>query len=221
MSNHQEERGTYLSPAKELPGLHKALREYANDLHDKVRAEVQRLHQIAGGTRSVTKYAEVMRGHGCFDQWYAMGRPNGIPVDADSVNRLAYEVIDHMLRDAHEGRKNVHKPTVAEIERYAPQATNRTSEFFPDFESSISFSGREVTWSVEQNNRSVDHTHETLMAKIFWGHMDRINWTRNSGGFCLYVDEYRRELGGGGDVETNRYGPLGGQPTGPASHPRR
>lgn len=219
MSNHQEERGTYVIPAKELPGLHKALREYANDLHDKVRAEVQRLHALAGGTRSVSRYAEAMRGHGAFDQWYAMDRLNGLPFDADPVSALAYEVIDYMLRDAHAGRKNIHKPTVADVDRYAPKVTNRTSVFRPDSEVTISFSGREVTWSVALNNRNVDRAHQTPMAKIFWGHMNRIHWTRNSGGFSLYSDEHRRELGGGGDVETNRYGPLGGQPTGPA--PRR
>lgn len=209
MSNHQEERGTYTIPAKELPGLHKALREYANDLHNKVRAEVQRLHALAGGTRSVTKYTEAMQGRGCFDQWYAMGRVNGIPVDADPVAKLSYEVIDHMLRDAHQGHKSIHKPTVAEIERYAPKATNRTDEFFVDDEARISFHGREVTWSVAESNHSVDDAYKAPMARIFWDHMKRIRWTRNSGGYCLYADEHRRELGGGGDVETNRYGPLG------------
>lgn len=220
MSNHQEERGTYIIPAKELPGLHKVLRNYANDFHAKVRAEVERLHQLAGGTRSVKKYAGAMRGHSIFDSWYRAGGLFGIPRGADPVDTAAAEIIDQMLTDAHRGVRGIHKPTLTEIQRHAPKVTNRTDTFHPDHETTIAFKGRTVTWGVMENNRSVDHAHQSPMAEVFWGRMNRIHWTRNSGGCSLYADEYSRELGGGGDSETNAYGPLGGQPTGARPAPK-
>lgn len=220
MSNYQEERGTYTIPAKELPALHKALRTYANDFHAKVRAEVERLHQLAEGTRSVTRYAETMRGESIFDSWYRVEGIFGTAREADPVDLAAGEINHQMLTTASRGWKGIHKPTLAEIERCAPKVTNRTAVFHPDHETTISFNGRAVTWEVMENNRSVDYAHESPMADVFWTQMNTIEWTRNSGGDSLYADEYSRELGGGGDIETNAYGPLGGQPTGRKPAPK-
>lgn len=219
MSCYEEESGTYTLPTVEVPKLHSALRDHTNTVHAQVRAEVQRLHKLAGGTRSVKKYAEAMRGHAQFDSRYD-GMMFGFDVDADPVSLAATEVIDRMLTAASRGEKGIHKPTLAEIEFYAPKATNRTKTFTADHETMISFDGRRVTWSVMENNHSVDRAHDTDLARIFWGYLDGISWTRNSGGSCLYGNEYSRELGGGGDSETNLYGPLGGQPTGVKPKPQ-
>lgn len=212
MSCHEEERGTYTLPAKEVVGLHKALREHTNDRHERVRQEVYAIHQRAGGTRSVKKYLEALTALGIRPLYSGDGKHLlnlHCELDSDRIQEDALEIIADMLAEAHSGNKGVHKPTLAEIERVAPKVNNRTQTFRVGDEGCISFHGREVTWDIGCNNHNVEQAHDSGIAKVFFGYLDGIRWTRNSGGYCLYGNEYSRELGGGGDAVTNRYGPLG------------
>jgi len=63
-----------------------------------------------------------------------------------------------------------------------------------------------VTYSVPENNHACDNARESHVGRLFFRTMDRINWTRGSGG-CLYGnDEYHRDAhhgtGGGGNYVT-------------------
>lgn len=92
-------------------------------------------------------------------------------------------------------------------------------------EFSISFDQKEksITWSVQDNNHSVDRARDHVMGRLFFNVMGSVKWGRGSGGQIAGNDEIHkddREEGGGANYVTARYGPLGGQPVGVKARPR-
>jgi hypothetical protein len=69
---------------------------------------------------------------------------------------------------------------------------------------------RTVTWDVPENNHARDHARRHPVAKALFRLLDRIDWTRGSGGKIVGNDEYNRDSeyeGGGGSYVTVEYSP--------------
>ena len=67
-----------------------------------------------------------------------------------------------------------------------------------------------VTWSVEENNRACDHARQEPLAILLFTLLDKMEWTRGSGGKIVGNDEYSRdsrEYGGGANYVKSEYGP--------------
>ena len=94
-----------------------------------------------------------------------------------------------------------------------PLCTTKSLSFSADA-GSITFENetKTVRWHVSENNHSVDDAHQTAVAKLFFGALGKIKWTRATGGTICGNDEYNRDNegeGGGGNYVTFRFGPLG------------
>ncbi len=62
-----------------------------------------------------------------------------------------------------------------------------------------------LVWDVSENNRAREHAHEHWFAKLVFGALSKITWTRGSGGEIVGNDEYNRDSrdsGGGGNYTT-------------------
>ena len=73
---------------------------------------------------------------------------------------------------------------------------------------------RIVYWEVNENNHAVDRSREHDIAKIFFSLLNKVKWTRGTGGVLVGNNEYNRDdrsSGGGGNYVTASYGPLGGK----------
>lgn len=71
-----------------------------------------------------------------------------------------------------------------------------------------------VRYDVGENNHARDHAQRSHLHKAFYDAMDKVRWTRTSGGVLLGNDEYNREggyemEGGGGSYVVDAFGPLG------------
>ncbi len=67
---------------------------------------------------------------------------------------------------------------------------------------------RTVTWDVAENNRAVERAREEKIAKVLFRLLDKITWTRGSGGKIIGNDEYNRDAdydGGGANYVTAEY----------------
>lgn len=103
------------------------------------------------------------------------------------------------------------KPTAEHWKKaLAYPATNRTTTWHCD-EASVELDGRHLTWDVPDNNHAVDHAHDSWLGKALFAQLDRVTWTRGSGGYFVGNNEYNddRDVGGGANYLTRSYGPAG------------
>ena len=79
-----------------------------------------------------------------------------------------------------------------------------------DFTVSFKNDTRSVYWTVSENNRAVEHAHEHWFAKALFAALNKIEWTRGSGGRIVGNDEYNRDSdyeGGGANYVTHDFHP--------------
>lgn len=111
--------------------------------------------------------------------------------------------------------RNPRKVTKAMAEKAFP-TTNRTTTFHFG-EASITFDRkhRTVNYSSGENRHVIDAARNHPLGKALFDALDRVTWTRGSGGKILGNSELNRDSdyeGGGGNYVVDEYGP---------KHPRR
>lgn len=218
MTRNGWEHATIILPNAEVAKIKKALREHANQFHADVRAKAVSVHKSIG-TRSVKLYTQKFHDM-TWSHEAGRGR-RATSVYDEAVKSTAYRVLERMIEDVHRGYDNdaLHVPTVADVDQFAPRATNRTNGFFviglSGFcSATVTFDGRTVTWDVPEGNHNVEGAHASPLALVFFEALDSVKWTRGTGGYGTGNDEYNeddREYGGGANYMTFTYGPLGEQ----------
>lgn len=226
MSCYGWEHGTITLPSAEVAGLKKILRDYVKTLHDEVRAEAIRLHkEVAKSTRSARLYRERLTAYD-EQRWEAERRRStgwhstSLRTDEHKalVSAMARSVLHGMLNGQWgQPAPTPHQPTVADVNSVIAKATNRTVHFpiiGPDGydEGSITFDGRQVIWDVPENNHSVDRAHESEIARKFFQALDKVKWTRGTGGSTYGNNEYNEGEHGHGrgpDYLVSTWGPRG------------
>lgn len=92
-----------------------------------------------------------------------------------------------------------------------PAITNRTtSVYYDDFSIGFDRSTSTVRWTVDENNHACDRAHAHPYAIALFGALNRVTWTRGSGGEIVGNNEYHRdsrESGGGGNYTVMTFGP--------------
>lgn len=118
----------------------------------------------------------------------------------------------HELKNAILGKgetPNLCKPQKKDF----PKCTSATLTFSGDSCSVyLTNATRQVTWDVEDNNRSVERAHETALGCLLFNLLAKVKWTRATGGTINGNDEYNRDNkgeDGGGNYVSHRFGPLG------------
>lgn len=79
-------------------------------------------------------------------------------------------------------------------------------------EAVIAIDGNTVEWHVPENNHAVDRAREHPTARVFFGELSKVKWTKGTGGKITGNNEYNRDqtdVGGGANYEVGGYGPLG------------
>jgi hypothetical protein len=107
------------------------------------------------------------------------------------------------------GTRKPRKPRSSDF----PKATSKTDAFGDgDWSIVLDGAGRTFGWRVSENNHAVEEAHEHPLAAAAFRLLDKMRWTRGTGGKLVGNDEYNaesREDGGGSNYVTRRYGPIG------------
>lgn len=225
-SRYDWEEGTLILPAAAVAPMKKALRDEANAFHAETLAAAKRLAKEAGTTspakfnewlaaREAARYRSDSRaGHNPYDTAATLRAKQ---VEAVAEGFLADRLKAKSWKNI-EAPKRVTVPTAAELEGYGVKKyTNKDTEFavldsdgYPA--ATISFKDRAVNWRVEENNRAVESAHAAPMARVFFGQLGKVKWTRGTGGTFAGNDEYNRDnydTGGGANYTTQAFGPAG------------
>lgn len=73
---------------------------------------------------------------------------------------------------------------------------------------------REVFWGVAENNHAVDRARAEFVGRFLFAYLEKVVWTRGTGGFLSGNDECNedsRDVGGGANYLKSCYGPIGEQ----------
>lgn len=196
MSCNGWESGTILLPRQSVAGVRKVVREAVNELHASNYRKARELWQRHGTELRRSVVAAQEKGTPYANFW-------GIVDEADET----YEVMDALRKAAEAGKAPKH-------DFVRPHATTRAMTTVELHVASIRFDGRKLHWAVGWNNHAREEAHEHLVVAALFKTLDRLAWTRGSGGVIVGNDEYNRDnvdAGGGGNYITFAFGPLGEQ----------
>jgi hypothetical protein len=197
MSCYEWETARITLPAASVAPLKRTLSNCLNTTHSEVYQLALELH------RPLAKLTPVeYRNHLRNDT-----EPSGTDTRTMAVELLRHK--SYLL--------SVRRPTHADVDRWAPRATGRSTNF-PAMDlqgceaASIGIVGQELSWHVEENNHAVENAHETPLARILFAELEQMDWPEGTGGYGVGNNEYHADsggLGGGGNYKTFAYGPLG------------
>ncbi len=215
MSCNNWEAGTIKFSVAEWPRFKKAFREGFNSLQNA---------ELAAATRHWNRYKT-----GKLPRWHKVGFTGKKYGDSHDQNRAVVD-FDEEKRRFHRlwetwklstatpeaiakkfgswaPRSRPRKP----LRKDYPLATNKQIDFCVD-EGNIHFDNktREVTYESGNNNHAVETARDSEVGGLFFSLLNRVTWTRGTGGTLQGNDEYNqdsREDGGGGNYVTLRCGP--------------
>lgn len=208
MSKYEWERGTIKLPSAAAPKMRRALVAAQQKHFDDVFAEAKKFWAENKTTSKKklwdTLYADEIK----YDR-RGWGSPALNMSDAKKEARSIFYGMAQSYPDDTNKPRAPKKEDVAQ--RVGPRATSRTTKFLAE-DGMIIFKGNNVTWDVGENNHAVDRARDSVLGGVFFNELDRVQWTRGTGGKIVGNDEYNKEsdyVGGGGNYETGGYGPLG------------
>jgi len=218
MSKHGWERGEIKMSVKEFGTLRRSMVEFHNTLQARTYNKAVEVH---AALKSASKGKRNFDFESAFDlamlgmsettlqnaqQFYNQTvLRHGEPFEKDG-----YSEIKAVLFPYEDGKRSA-KPKSPKKKQFAYLPLNTATAIPVGDEAGISFDKktRVVTWSVSENNHSVDRAHNHPTGKEFFKLLSRVVWTRSTGGQIVGNDEYNREArgeGGASNYVTSRYG---------------
>lgn len=88
------------------------------------------------------------------------------------------------------------------------KGTSSTNSWTVGGGASITLDGRNLRWEVRNNDRSVERAHAHPLGATLFRQLDRITWTRGTGGELIGNDEYNQDnqdSGGGANYVTHSW----------------
>lgn len=219
MATYEWERGSIKIPTAAWPGFKKALRDAYNEALAADFETAKRLHTAVAalikGKRGVNIPAVLD------EELHRQVRSGYSGYYSSSAHTLkvveSYKVERALLSPALDAdRKPLKQRLLAPKAKDFPKATNKTMTFSAD-EATISLSSdkeRTVHWRVPENNHACDSARDSYMGKVLFRLLNKMEFTRATGGHVYGSDEYRDEANrdnGGGESTYIKdvFGPLG------------
>jgi hypothetical protein len=214
MSHYDWESGSFKLSCKEYGRFKKALRDQWNAsliaAHKKAVEIQQALLKKFKGKRNVDwhKALDEYRITRYYDSWSGHAVTDRI-TDLDH-GQLIWKALAVKGDDG-----KVQRPLKPKKKDF-PLATNKTRGFSnTDWHEGTVYlddKTRTVEWDVEENNHACDRASNSTLGRIFFELLNKVVWTRGTGGEIIGNDEYNRDVedeyaGGGGSYVKRRFGP--------------
>lgn len=215
MSKYEWEKGEVKIPAREwrgfkegVRGAHDRQQELARELAGAVYEAITREGRGKRGfdyqAAARTELNRKIEGPAYRGRWQMLGTANRY----QSLDTERDTILISLFPKGEDQRKPV-KPKAKDF----PKAGRKVSVFQAgEGRIALDDSTRTFIWNVPENNRACERAHEYAIAAATFAALDKIKWTRGTGGMITGNDEYNRESeheGGGRNYVNYRFGPLG------------
>lgn len=207
MSRYEWESGSIIIPAKEWSGFKRTIRE------THCRLQLLRYEMALALSKEVKALG---RGKRNFD--FESAAEHLFPQRAEGrfshLSEDSFLILKNIFpNDGSDQTPKNRRPVVPKKKDF-PATTSKTDYFDCGSHGSISLveKGREFKWDVSENNHACESAREHPLARAAFRALDKIKWTRSTGGKIIGNDEYNRdskEDGGADNYVTMSYGPLG------------
>lgn len=183
MSRYEWEAGVVVIPSKDFVELKKVCKDAYNKYQNK-------LYEY-----SVRFYDRILENKPKGRKWnihISDMRSMGFSLMEDIPEIYRWDVVRAVTATEHQ------------LDNYKPQKPKRS--WFPhiknskslaistdDFSVQLEADTRKLIWRVHENNHAVDSARENPIAKALWTHVNKIVWTRGSGGEIVGNDEYNED----------------------------
>jgi hypothetical protein len=185
--------GTIKIPAKEWPAFRKAIIAAHNTYNERSFEIARRLHaQVKADSKHKRNYSFYNK---VFDAVY-----NG---NLSVPNHFKDLIYSSLLTQNYPNVK-LKLPKKKDF----PKATLKT-ERYGYF--TLGHASKTITYNVEEDNRAVDSAAADVFVRQVFQLLNRITWTRGSGGTIVGNDEYNRDSeyeGGGANYVVHRFGTM-------------
>lgn len=234
MSCRNQEQGKFILPARSFASFRKALVEVANAEQDRVMEAAVALHayitkpidQGEGKPARKERLAElnkILKGPNAYRVGHFLDQAF-TSIDGELNRRSSYAAApkwDQHTRDraallvlpwVNQGPRKFQAPKKKDLPPVPASTTVLEGDSF-----TISFDPktRTVQWFVDEGNQNVETARESALGRAFFQQLKKVEWTRGTGGYIHYSDEYAEEAAmehGHNPVSTHTYmGPLGKQ----------
>lgn len=221
MSNYEWEGGEILLPPAAARSIRAALAEEHTAARERALREVEGFLTAKGaGGRTRESFQQALA------TWYdgrdaALERQRGSGgwgFDARRAAEVAAQqsALDeaHAFLDARGHQGLVARPSAGDLKQAFPPAPKGTKAVYQTTWATVAIDGNKLRWNVPENNHAVESAREHPLARRLFAELDKVEWTKGTGGALLYNNEYAEDAGryhegAGGSRASARYGPLG------------
>ena len=205
MSTYEWEVGTWKLSTKEFPSLVRDVQRVANAHWHEVFERTQEFWDGLGTKhkRSIQAYLVVVHEH-----HERQPDDNFIGLVSDVDYLLTYAATREPDPDGKYHTVARARPRRI-IQRDLPKRTDMRFECGGGSTLDFARKGRRIDWSVEDNNHAREYGRDHPIAQYFFGRLQRVNWTRGTGGEVWGNDEYNGDsggVGGGGNYSLGTWG---------------
>lgn len=223
MSCYNWERGTITLPSKEWSKFRTGLLKAWNAKLEETYALAKKAHTAAkaagkgkrGKNRKEAMVAAIDRvcggriEHGYFEATTRSYGYGGYDTRRNETAHENWELVCKLLGYDRWDRSDTLKLHAPKKKDLGLVATSKSCTLnLPDASVTFDNDTRSVHWSVYENNRAVESANGHWFAVKLWKALDRVTWTRGTGGKIIGNDEYNRDSdyeGGGGNYVTREY----------------
>lgn len=181
MSNYNSEHGQFTLPAGAYRQVKLAVLEAANK-------------NIAGALTTAQRiYDKIMaqgKGKRNFDYHDAYTEAME---DVNICRRLIFKALFKKYQPGNASRGPVYgRPTAPKQNDFKALPYKTETVRATSWAGEITFNdaAKTITWTVAENNHAVEEARGSRVAQALFNALNRVKWTRTTGGFIEYVDEY-------------------------------
>jgi hypothetical protein len=205
MSCHEEEHGTYRLPSAAFPAFRKTVLTAYNAHQGLMFKNATSIYEQIVAARARTRNPEPL--YKLYERFAAASDWRSPRLDPTEEIREALLSYDYRKGHSDPAAWTLIKPKAAQ---FKPLPARALQISLPECGITFDPKARTVTWWTDRNNHTVERCRAHPVVAAFFRALAKVTWTRGTGGYVEYRNEYDEDTGFGDRGSINdAHGPIG------------